>query len=274
MKRSTELDYRRRISRVISAIVEDPGADHSVERLAEVAHFSPFHFHRIYRAVTGESVVATVRRMRLAQASHKLAGTPSSVILTALEAGYESPQSFARAFREFTGLSPTGFQAQQAIVGSLPPVALTTASTMVVYGIWHDGPVATIPHTFRQLRNWAEKRGRIWPDCLRFGASFGDSEQSEGFRYFAGMYLPESHKAPDDLDQCELSGGCFASYRLVGPYTLISSTLQTLFGGWLPQSGLEPDHRPVIEIYRNHPEVVPHQNLITDLLIPVIEPIS
>lgn len=274
MKSSTELDYRRRISRVISAIVEDPGADHSVERLADVAHFSPFHFHRIYRAVTGESVAATVRRMRLAQASHKLAGTSSPVILTALEAGYESPQSFARAFREFTGLSPTGFQAQQAIVGTLPPVALMTASTIVIYGIWHDGPSATIPHTFRRLRNWAEKRGYVWSDCRRFGASFGDPEQSNGFRYFVGIHLTESQEAPNDLDRCELSGGCYASYRLIGQYTLISSTLQTLFGGWLPQSGLEPDHRPVIEIYRNHPGTVPDQNLITDLLIPVIEPIS
>ncbi|MGO4564896.1 GyrI-like domain-containing protein [Rhizobium sp. 2YAF20] len=271
MKSCTEFDYRRRIARVITEIVADPAADHSVESLAEVAHFSPFHFHRIYRATTGEGIAATVRRLRLALASHRLAGTSSSVILTALEAGYDSPQSFARAFREFTGLAPTEFQSQQAVVGTLPPVTLITAPAMVIYGLWHEGPVATIPHSFRRLRNWTNERGYLWSDLARVGVSYGDPEQSTGFKYFAGITMSDGELAPDGLEQCKLSGGCNAAYRLVGPYALISPTFQTLFGGWLPQSGLEPDDRPVLEIYRNHPGTVTDQNLVTDLLIPIIE---
>ena len=65
MKPSTERDYRRRIARVIEAILVEPGAPHTLESLAAVAHLSPYHFHRIYRALTGESVVETVQRLRL-----------------------------------------------------------------------------------------------------------------------------------------------------------------------------------------------------------------
>jgi AraC family transcriptional regulator len=274
MKSNTEFDYRRRIAKVLEKIVADPGHDHSVESLAEVAHFSPYHFHRVYRAIMGEGIAATVRRLRLAEASHKLKAASSSVVLTALEVGYDSPQSFSRAFRLYTGLSPTDFQAHQAAVGALPAVTLRDEPDMILNGFWHEGPVATIPHSFRRLRNLVVERGGRWSDCIRVGASFGDPEQSEGFKYFAGMRECEDRSIWTGLDRCEIAGGGYAAYRLVGPYAMISPTWQTLFGGWLPQSGLEPDHRPSLEIYLNHPGTVSDDKLITELLIPIINPNS
>lgn len=58
-KPSTEQDYRRRIARVVEAILVEPGAPHTLESLAAVAHLSPYHFQRIYRALAGESVIET-----------------------------------------------------------------------------------------------------------------------------------------------------------------------------------------------------------------------
>ncbi|HWK43850.1 MAG TPA: hypothetical protein VNT30_03960 [Stellaceae bacterium] len=60
MKNTTEAGYRKRIARVVAAIIADPTAPHTVEDLAAIAHFSPFHFHRLYRAPTGEGVAETV----------------------------------------------------------------------------------------------------------------------------------------------------------------------------------------------------------------------
>ncbi len=96
MKPSTERSYAQRIARVVEAIVADPGAPHTVESLAAVAHLSPYHFHRIYRALTGESIAATVQRVRLARAAHRLTGAGEPVSTVALEVGYDSPQAFAR----------------------------------------------------------------------------------------------------------------------------------------------------------------------------------
>lgn len=56
MKPSTERSYAQRIARVVEAIVAAPGAPHTVESLAAVAHLSPYHFHRIYRALTGRAL--------------------------------------------------------------------------------------------------------------------------------------------------------------------------------------------------------------------------
>lgn len=273
MKSRTEHDYRRRIAKVIETILADPSAPHSVDSLAAVANFSPFHFHRLYRALTGESVANTVRRMRLAQAAHKLNTPSASITDAAFNAGYESPQSFSRAFRDLTGLSPTDFkEQQQAVAGQVPPITIIEREIMTVFALRHEGPAATIPHSYKRLHQWALDRGIAWRDVTRVGICYGDPEQDEGFKYFAGVIMPEGIGETDGLEQRALDGGRYVAYRLIGPYALISPTFQALFGGWLPQSGLEPDDRPAIELYQNHPTGVKDDELVTDLLIPIREP--
>ncbi len=270
MKTTTEQNYRRRIARVIEAIMVDPSAPHSVESLAAVARFSPFHFHRLYRAMTGESVAATIRRVRLAQAAYQLAVSPASITETALEAGYDSSQSFARAFRSLTGLTPTAFQQQQqSIAANLPSVTIGDRPQATVYGLHHEGPAQTIPHTYRRLAQMLSERELVWSDLTRIGVGSGDPEQGEGFTYFAGVVLPQESATEKELERYDLPGGRYASYRLMGSYALISSTFQTLFGSWLPQSGFEPDDRPVIEVYLNHPATVMEHEIATELLIPL-----
>ena len=79
MKPVTETDYRARIELAIRALSDEPEAPHTVDELARIAHLSPFHCHRIYRAMVGESVIETARRLRLARAALLLATTDSPV---------------------------------------------------------------------------------------------------------------------------------------------------------------------------------------------------
>jgi AraC family transcriptional regulator len=269
MKDSTEQNYRRRIARVIEAIIVDPAAPHSVESLAALAHFSPFHFHRIYRALTGESVAATVRRVRLVQAANRLKDGGASVTEAAIDAGYDSTQSFARAFRDLTGLSPTGFQAQQqALTVDRPAVTIVEWPATTIFALRHDGPITTIPHCYRRLQRWAVEHGLCWSELPRIGIGYGDPEQDEGFHYLAGLMLSAGFTDADGLERHELPGGRYGTYRLIGSHTLIAPTFQALFGGWLPQSGLEPDDRPALELYHQPTADSAH---VTDLLIPIRE---
>ncbi len=105
----------------------------------------------------------------------------------------------------------------------------------------------------------------------QIGIGYGDPEQDKGFLYFAGLILPQGVEA-EGLERLELDGGRYVEHRLIGRYALISSTFQTLFGGWLPQNGLDPDDRPVIELYRNNLTLVSDDERITDLLIPIRTP--
>ena len=80
------------------------------KRLAEVAHLSPYHFHRIFRATVGEGVAEYVRRVRLERAAIALKATTDSVTQVAFDAMYGSHEAFTRAFRRQFGVSPSDFR--------------------------------------------------------------------------------------------------------------------------------------------------------------------
>jgi AraC family transcriptional regulator len=99
-------EYKSRINRVIDYIEANIGGELSLKELAEVAHFSPFHFHRIFGAMVGETLNSFIQRIRLEKAAMKLAADPKkSITEVAFEGGFSSSSVFARAFRESFGMS-------------------------------------------------------------------------------------------------------------------------------------------------------------------------
>lgn len=203
---------------MVEAILVEPGARHTLDSLAAIAHMSPYHFHRIYRAVMGESVVDTVKRLRLAEAAQRLTDA-AQITAVAHDAGYDSPQAFARAFRDFTGVSPSEFRTRQrhlvvnpaaseASVGrrrtaqacaaqrgdgdeseqvpALPSVEVVELAPLDVLCQRHDGPVGTIAQTFRTLMTTL--RCNQNPQLQqRVGICGRDATVASGFRYHAGI---------------------------------------------------------------------------------------
>lgn len=276
MKPRTEQDYRRRIARVVETILTDPAAPHTVESLAAVAHLSSFHFYRIYRAITGESVAMTVRRVRLARAARQLARLADSVTSIALDVGYDSPQTFARAFRSFTGISPSEFLEQQRDLmphgmDAAAAVRLCELPSMDVLCLRHRGAIAGIAHTYCALHRALDELPSACAPREDVGISYGDPQEENGFAYFAGVRrgetMPAAEAAP--IETRHIEGGLYAAYRLVGPYALIAPSFETLFGRWLPRSGYEPDHRPALELYRSPTAATMQSGCVTDLLIPI-----
>lgn len=77
--------YRQRVARIVAFLVAHPLVEHRLEDLAAMAHFSPYHFHRIYHSVAGETVSATVRRIRLALATRLLEQGSHSITQVAMK---------------------------------------------------------------------------------------------------------------------------------------------------------------------------------------------
>jgi AraC family transcriptional regulator len=278
--RRAEQNYRERVARVVAAIVADPMAEHRLEDLARLAHFSPFHFHRVYSSIAGETVAATVRRVRLALATRLLEAGGQSVTQVAMAAGYDSPQAFTRAFGQFTGQSPREFQQQMHAAmlagpgaSDAPAVRIVERPAQRVQALRHHGPPSTIPHTQRRLH----LHPHLHPDLhdgtagvtAWLGASFGDPDDAEGFRYYAAAASREPWPAGGDLETLELPAGRYALHCLVGPYSRIDAAINTLHARWLPASGYEPDDRPTLEHYLNSPRTATQAELRTDLLIPI-----
>ncbi len=265
-----EENYRARVARVVAAIVADPMAEHRLEDLARLAHFSPFHFHRVYSSIAGETVAATVRRVRLARATQLLEEGQQSVTQVAMEVGYDSPQAFSRAFGHFTGQSPREFQQQMQRMApdagaAQALVRIVERPAQQVQALRHQGPLSTIPHTHRRLRAYAGDR--VMSTWL--GVSCGEGPNPDDYRYYAAAASPEPWPAQGKLERLALPGGRYGLHCLVGPYARINAAINALYARWLPGSGYEPDDRPMLEHYLNSPRQVSQAELRTDLLIPI-----
>lgn len=105
-------EYEQRVNRVIDYVREHLAEELSLAQLARVAAFSPFHFHRVFRAITGETLFAFIQRVRIERAAGALSGhRDQSVLGVALDHGFSSAAAFARAFRAHFGMSATAWRA-------------------------------------------------------------------------------------------------------------------------------------------------------------------
>ncbi len=268
-----------------------------LEELASVAHFSPYHFHRIFRGLVGESVQGHIRRLRLERAAHRLKFTDHPVTHIAFEAGYETHESFTRAFRSAYDASPSGFRKQhqslpvkpaasgvhfspkgvlqefQAVTEGAAPmnVRIETVEPIRVAFTRHTGPYDQVGETWAKLFTWAGPRGLVGPSTTTVAVVYDDPAVTppDRLRYDACMVISEETEAEGDIGVQTIGGGAYAVTRHVGPYVQLGDTYARLCGEWLPGSGREARSAPALEFYRNSPMNTPSEGLITDVFLPL-----
>ncbi len=115
-KPSQQLSYERRVDRVADYIHDHLDEDVSLDRLAEIACLSAYHWHRIYTAMRGETIAATVKRLRLLRAADRLANSDMPIKTIAERARLRRNRIFfGRAFKEAYDKPPTDYRAHGAV---------------------------------------------------------------------------------------------------------------------------------------------------------------
>jgi AraC family transcriptional regulator len=102
--------YSERVQRVVEYLAEHLDDRFDLEKLARLAHVSPYHFHRIYRALLGETAYETIRRLRLNRAALDLLDDKLSIERTAHRVGFACQAAFTRAFRAEYGTPPARYR--------------------------------------------------------------------------------------------------------------------------------------------------------------------
>src|SRR5262245_32825920 len=175
---NAEPTYQQRLLRVQLFIQDNLDDDLSLERLAKIAHFSPYHFHRIFRALLGEGVHEYVRRLRLESAAQVLRSTGRNVVEVALGAGYGSHEAFSRAFRQRFGVSPSeyrnGVRGQEEEVTAMGeakeyPLRVEACPERRVAFVRHVGPYGEVGPTFGRFMGWVGQRGLLGPGTMVLG---------------------------------------------------------------------------------------------------------
>lgn len=291
MKRRTRNDYLRRVDRVVALLQQAVANDAELPGLAELGHaaqLSPFHFHRVYRALTGETIGRTVARLRLLRALQWLSDPARAVTDAALAVGYETPQAFARAFRQAFGASPSELRAQparlagelarlsRAPIGDAMPTSLLQVEVVslepfALVATRNTGDFADLAAAYEALFGWAAQHGLI--ECIAgiYGVPRQDRRDTPPAEceFDCALAFNAEATAGDGAVPLILGGGLWARLRHVGPYAGLEPATDALLAEWLPYSGYALRDEPLFHHYLDDPEQTPEAVLRTDVHLPV-----
>lgn len=284
--RRASAQYTQRMNRVLDHIDRHLDQPLEVADLAAVAHFSPFHFHRMFSAWVGQPLGEYVRRRRLEVGALHLAGNARvSVLAVALDVGFGSGEAFARAFKLHFGATPTAWrrgtpqrwahelqharrlwerkpdQDASARGGdhaglfnfrehSPMQVSVTTLPAVRVAYMRHIGPYGLGIQQFweRTFVPWAQAQGLLpQSDCYGIGHDDPHITPAPQCRYDACVAVGEDFVASSPVSMTTLPGGRYAVAAFEGTVAQLSVAWTELLRDWLPASGLQIDARPVFE---------------------------
>ncbi|WP_106754279.1 AraC family transcriptional regulator [Pannonibacter carbonis] len=282
--------YERRFARVIEHVHAHLDEPLDLDQLADIAALSRWHWHRVWQAVFGESVVAMVRRLRLHRAASALAHGETDLERLAREAGYGSLAAFTRAFRQSYGLPPATYRQEGShrrfdkdwtppipsgadTTGAYPmqDVTIRHEPQRLFASIPHKGPYIEIGRAFEHLIGSLASRGLMGKTGQMFGFYYSDPSvvPEPDLQSMATMELTEEIAFEAPLQRFEMPASRYAVLRHKGPYADMRAAYDWLYGTWLPTSGEELADAPVMEIYISNPRDTAPADILTDICLPL-----
>jgi AraC family transcriptional regulator len=327
-------EYRSRINKVLDHINENLTDDFTLEDLASIANFSPYHFHRIFAGIMQETISQFITRIRLERAAARLIDNPrESITEVAFNFGFSSSSTFARAFKEKFGMSASQWRddgymnhskirkvlSKKGKIDSnegntisndwkesfIPPVYISNViNDQFQYNKWrvkmkdsqtletavevkdlpdmnvvyvrHIGPYqgdsGLFERLYGKLCTWAGPRGLITPPKTLFMNIYYDNPDitdDDKLRLDVALTIDRDIDVDGEIGKTTIKGGKYALARFRITPDQYENAWKMVYGGWLPESGYQPDDKPCMEIYRNDPANDPEGKHEFDICIPV-----
>lgn len=295
MKKETRTDWQERVKRVLLLLAGSLDTPPDLEQAAGEAASSPWHFHRAFKTITGESFSAALRRLRLERAAYSIKAG-STVIDAALEAGFESPESFCRVFTRKFGLNPSrvaklpwwsgeleapnglhyrtdnknlwffpGTSNSREEICTRNSTRIVNMKSMQISALSGEGDFWQLPAL------WEQFSARL----TEAGHGFGPGKMLTVFEgetlFRTAVILEADAQCPAGTEELRLPGGSYAVTVFMGSTEGIGPFWEQLRNRFFPASGwyLDPG-RPSLEWYQNYPPPGIPELALTFLCDPVL----
>jgi AraC family transcriptional regulator len=275
------MDHLTRIHMAIDFIEEHLREDLSTEKIAKAAWFSPWHFQRIFRAAVGDTLKEYVRKRRLTAALVELKNSKKRILDLALEYGFESQESFTRAFKAMFGrppgecrsrnFSPAAFLTKPRITReyldhlygqALSDPELKEFPETKVIGLSatfisifapdsnHD---IVLPELWREfvprLKEIKNRKARMTAGLCELVSDASKKSHPDEFLYTAGTEVTAFDTIPHGMVARTVPAGRYAVFTHKGKMEMLEYTMNYIFGSWLSNSGFELRDAADIELY-------------------------
>ncbi|MGF1725485.1 AraC family transcriptional regulator [Photobacterium nomapromontoriensis] len=290
------VDYHKRFIPVIRYLEKHFNEPLNLLEVAALANLSPYHFHRTFKAVQGETLADFIRRLRLEAAAGELFKSKQPVLNIALEYGFSSSQSLAKAFKQHFGVTPTEFRdcedqkafsalARNSKIGhTLRKIGneakavdiytgceLTQWSTAMETQDFEPSKLAYIRVTgpygkgyeaaSGRLYQWAGMKGLAGNTCIFIYHDSPEITPDDKCRTDICLMVPEGTDVPSGIELQDFSGGQYAVIRqTITDFSQYPKAWDNLMGE-VTASGVEIDCRPCFELYHSFDPQTQHADV-------------
>lgn len=263
--------------------------DLSLAALSKKAGLSTSRFHEIFSQQVGETPRHYVERLRIERAAFRLLIQDASILQIALDAGYNNPETFSRAFRRRKRVAPRDYRGwaltQRGRRADAESESVATASGRFVLSatkivhlrpqhlayIRHVGPYADVPESlFDELRAWAQRKHMRGPLVwMGIGHDAPVTTAPEHQRFDAALLVPAPFR-PDGIVGYQLfPGGTHAVTTHVGGYESLPQAYARVFPRLFKLRGYRVTGLPAIELYASESIDLSASLNQTDICIPI-----
>lgn len=271
MKGEFEVEGLQRMTESIDYIEKRLACDLEIDHIAAIACMSKFHFQRMFSMLTGVTVAEYIRRRRLTMAAQELTHSKCKVIDVALKYGYETPESFAKAFRKVHGISPSAVRLNSQQLKAFPKLSFQIqlkGDVEMDYKILEKDAFQVVGKGIQTSTVNGENHREIpmfWEEsnsngfveelekscgrmgilgvCMEFDAT------QEKLTYLIGAERNGQHK-PSEWEEKEIPASTWAVFESVGAMPdAMQKTWERIFSEWFPSTGYEHAGGPELEVY-------------------------
>ncbi|WP_298912860.1 AraC family transcriptional regulator [uncultured Roseobacter sp.] len=255
----------------------------SLAVLSERCTVSQHHMCRVFRQVTGLSIMSYIRARRLSRAARRIALDDMDILAAALEAGYTSHAAFTRAFAAYFGCAPSivrqarslstlslmePLEMKKEMIVDIAEPEMRHRAEFRVVGLSKRcsfESIAEIPGLWQAFNAREDEVENAVP-----GAAYGvccDADDNGQFRYLAGM---EASGRTHGMDHVDIPAQRYAVFTHRGHVSDLPKTVYTIWNKALPDAGLSPAAAPDFEVYGHRFDVETGRGDV-EIWIPVTE---
>jgi len=274
--------YAERVNLAIDHVVSHLGEPLRLADLARAARLSPFHFHRVFQVLVGETPAEFVKRLRLERALVMMAHAPrTSLTMIGLECGFSSSSDFSRCFKQRYETAPSAFDikgwreacgsALQAMVpepagryhlGALPAghnpdgfkvkIRTLPARTVAYIRVLDPYRGDAVVKAIQRLITWADRNSLADGQWLGYQWDNPEITSLDDCQYHVAVEA-ERFAPRGEIGRFRFPPMIVAQVEIRGGIDLELRALQWLYGTWLPRSGYVPDDHPAFEAWIGRP---------------------
>lgn len=304
-KPETREIYQQRIAAAVEYINLHLDEELELADIAGVANFSPYHFHRIFRAFRGEPLGSYITRMRVETAAHLLLHSDLPIETIAYNVGFGVPASLSKAFRQFYDSTPTEYrttkkihimktaQVHPAIKLKAPKIVELEPKTVLYLSYTGEYGSVDFAGAFTELWAQVKKQNLFTAGIEHLGIYYDDPKVTESskLRTDVCLVVHKPAKPEGEIQVKTIAGGRYAVFTHIGPYNEVGAVYDAIYGQWLPENGgcmcddcckpysggCPPQcecgcilrNEPLFEKYCNDPVKTAPEKLKTEIYIPI-----